>query len=157
MPSEPSIPRAPGEARRLTLRARHRLSKDLDYKAAFAARLRKSRGGITIFARATALPEHRLGLSVGRPFGNAVARARMKRLIREAFRMERDGLSRHAGGAYDIVVSARRHEPQRLDWYRRTLRELLEQAHAEHERRVGRPGRGGRDAGSATDGGGGVS
>ncbi|MDX9912292.1 MAG: ribonuclease P protein component [Phycisphaerales bacterium] len=137
MPDEPTSTRPPDGERR-TLRARHRLSKDLDYKAAFGARLRKSRGGITIFARATALAEHRLGLSVGRAYGGAVERNRMKRLIREAFRLERHELPRHAGGAYDVVVSARRHEAQRLDWYRRTLRELVEQAHAEHERRASR-------------------
>lgn len=35
------------------------------------------------------LPEHRLGLSVGRRVGGAVVRTKLKRIIRESFRLSR--------------------------------------------------------------------
>jgi ribonuclease P protein component len=55
-------------------------------------------------------PRWRLGLSVGKRVGNAVARNRAKRLVREAFRLSRHELEGGGGsarGGFDIVVSVR--------------------------------------------------
>ena len=59
----------------------------------------------------------RLGLAAPRRYGNAVRRNRFRRLVREAFRLERARL-----GAYDYLVSPRRNlgEPT-LDGIRRDL------------------------------------
>ena len=53
---------------------------------------------------ANGLPHTRLGLSVSRRVGNAVLRNRWKRIIREAFRTQRDELP----VGLDLVVRPRR-------------------------------------------------
>lgn len=118
-------------------RARHRISHALDYQAAFAARLAKSRGPITVFLRPNHLPEHRLGLSIGRRVGGAVDRVRLKRYIREAFRLDRPVYPHpSAGGSYDVVVSSRSHNPLSLNEYRERLRDAINAAHREAEKRT---------------------
>lgn len=123
-------PRQPGTPRRYTLRKRHRLSHDLDYKAVFDARVRKHRGPITVFAKPNHLGHHRLGLSIGRRVGNAVKRNALKRRIREAFRLHRHQLP----GSYDLVVTARPHHPEPLTWYEHAIVNLTTKLHAAWQR-----------------------
>lgn len=115
-----------------------RLSHAREFDAVFAAKLRKPRGPIIIFAKANALPHHRLGLSISRAVGNAVVRSRLKRHIREAFRLHQHDLPRHDDGGYDLVVAARKHKELSLLDYERLLTEGAAQAHAEHEKRAAR-------------------
>ena len=106
-------------------RRAHRLSKDREFQAVFGARMRKSDGPMTLYTKPNELPHSRLGLSVGRRVGNAVKRNLLKRLIREAFR-----LNRHAFPApYDVVVVLRPHETRTLDEYESMLLGCLEKAH----------------------------
>ncbi len=122
-------------------RARHRLSLDREFKAVFANRLAKSRGPLTVFLLPNDLPEHRLGLSIGRRVGNAVARVRLKRLVREAFRLDRPVYPALSDGrAFDLIVSARAHKPLALEDYRRLLREAVAAAAREDAKRSERPG-----------------
>ncbi len=86
-----------------------------------------------------ALPEHRLGLSVGRRVGPAVVRTRVKRMIRESFRLGRAGFPMSGpGDAYDIVVGVRPHEPIEQQAYQAILVRLVEQGHEVCRRRAGR-------------------
>lgn len=125
-------------------RARHRLSLDRDYKAVFANRLTKSRGPLIVFLRPNEHPEHRLGLSIGRRVGNAVARVRLKRAIREAFRLDRPVYPRpEPDRTYDVIVSARAHNPLPPKDYRSLLLEAIQAAHREHLKRAGKTERSG--------------
>jgi ribonuclease P protein component len=54
---------------------------------------------IMLWALPNDLPYTRLGLAVGRKHGHAVRRNRIKRLLREAFRLSRDQLP----AGYDLV------------------------------------------------------
>lgn len=124
-------------------RPRHRLSRDADYRAVYDARIKKAQGPLLIFIRPNELPEHRLGLSVGRRAGGAVVRNRYKRLIREAFRHERPALPTPGpGAAYDIIVGVRTHKVMPLAAYRALLVELVDRCHREYLRRVSRSGAG---------------
>jgi len=117
-------------------RARNRIAHARDYQAVFAQRIAKSRGPLTVFLRPSDRPEHRLGLSIGRRVGNAVVRTRLKRQIREAFRIDRTVYPFPTQSTtYDVVVSARAHKPLPHNDYRDHLRSAIEAAHREHARR----------------------
>lgn len=135
--TRPTDARQPGEPRRLTYRARQRLSRDRDYQAVFGAKARKSAGPLTVFGRPNGLPDHRLGLSIGRRVGPAVVRNRLRRRLREAFRTLGPTLPRAADGtAYDLVVTSRRHEPLLdLETCQRHLKTTADQLHAVWARR----------------------
>lgn len=91
----------------LHFRARHRLSHDRQFQAVLGAKVRKSRGVLTVSALPNTLAHSRLGLSVGVRVGSAVVRNRCKRLIREAFRLEQLALPPSLTGGYDLVVGVR--------------------------------------------------
>ena len=125
----------------LFFRDRHRIRRAGDYKAAFDAKLRKTAGPLVVFGRPTEHEEHRLGLSVGRRVGKAHGRVRIKRLLREAFRLNRAQLPTpppQAGRAYDFVVRVRPHEPADLADYERWLRDAARRVDTEQRRRSSR-------------------
>lgn len=138
--SSPAVSESP-----LHFRQRHRLSHAREFAAAFNAKVRKSRGPLLVFTLPNDLGHSRLGLSVGSRVGNAVMRNRVKRLIREAFRLEQHALV-FAGRGYDIVATvrpaARGDGPARprqplvpLASLRRVLVELVREADVEWQRR----------------------
>jgi ribonuclease P protein component len=94
--------------------------------------MRKHAGPLTVFSRPNDLGRHRLGLSVSRRVGGAVVRTRLKRMLREAFR-----LNCHAWpGSYDLVVVAHRHDPADLERYAAWLKSAAEASHRGwHKRR----------------------
>lgn len=104
----------------------------------YDARLRKTRGPLILFLKANSLPHHRLGLSIGRAVGGAVRRSRLKRHIREAFRLLQHDLPRHEGGSYDLVVAARRHDELDLSEYQNLMADAFAQLHKDHTRRAER-------------------
>jgi ribonuclease P protein component len=86
---------------------------------------RESRGPLTLWAVRNGAANSRMGISIGRQVGNAVRRNRIKRLIRESFRL----LQRDLPAGYDMVIAVRPHEPLILAEYQRLLSHLMRNAH----------------------------
>lgn len=113
---------------RLRFPRSHRLSGAKRFRAVFAARTRKTVGPLTVYARANGLPHARLGLSVSRKVGPAVKRNRVKRRLREAYR-----LAQHDWPVgYDWVVVVRPHDTLALGAYQ----ELMGRAVTSLDRRL---------------------
>jgi ribonuclease P protein component len=112
--------------RRNTFPKTHRLGGKDTFRRVFDARVREARGPLTIYAKPNGLDHSRLGLSVARRVGTAPRRNRIKRLLRESFRLMQHDLP----GAYDFVVVARPHEPLALAEYQRIFAALAEKLHA---------------------------
>lgn len=88
---------------RLRYRRAHRLSGQRAYAKVFRDGRRFYGRGLVVVARGNGLAYMRLGLSVGRRAGGAVVRSRLKRVIRESFRLA----SERALGGLDVVVIPR--------------------------------------------------
>jgi ribonuclease P protein component len=112
-------------ARTFAYARKHRLQHALQFDAVYAAKTRESRGPLTIFALPNELNHPRLGLSVGRKVGIAPKRNRIKRLLREAFRLLQHDLPR----GYDIVINVRPHETALLADYQRLISAAMIKLH----------------------------
>src|SRR3954462_2774050 len=106
-----------------------RLQHALQFQAVYAGKVRESRGPLTVFAIPNGLGHPRLGLSVGRKVGTAPERNRIKRLLREAFRLMQHDLPR----GYDLVINVRPHEVALLADYQRMLSAATVKLHATWE------------------------
>ncbi len=127
-PTDPPLSLLFGRAQRLT-HAR-------EFEAVYAARLRMAKGPLIVSLLPGERAWPRLGLAIGRRVGGAVVRVRLKRMLREAFRLLQHDLPRAAPmQGYDLVIGARPHQPLSLEAYIDLLRQLVNQGHAEHERR----------------------
>ena len=95
----------------------HRLSGRLQFAAVFDAKVRESRGPLNVYGLRNDLGHARLGISISRRVGTAPLRNRIKRLLRESFRLMQHDLPR----GYDFVVVVRPHAPLMLADYQRLL------------------------------------
>jgi ribonuclease P protein component len=88
---------------RLTLPTQRRLRRKSDFEAAYARGRRFGNGFFAVTARPNDIGGPRLGLAVSvKNAGSSVERNRLRRTIRESFRLHQHDLP-----AVDIVVSAR--------------------------------------------------
>ncbi len=85
-------------AKRMKFGRNMRLIKQREFDRVFAAGRRLKIKGLTILRMENNLGHPRLGISIGRSFGSAVERNRVKRRLREAFRLMQHDLS-----AYDLI------------------------------------------------------
>lgn len=124
----------------LHFRVRHRLTHAREFQGTFEAQMKRYRGAITVYTIPNQRPNWRLGLSISGRIGNAVVRNRLKRLIREAFRLEQHALPMRADGTgYDMVVTARGHKQLPLAAYRVLVLDLANDLHRAWERRAKTP------------------
>jgi ribonuclease P protein component len=105
-------------------------------------RVRETRGPLTAYAVPNDRGRLHLGIIIGRKVGTAARRNRIKRLLREAFRVHQHDLPDGAG--YDVVIAVRPHEPLILAEYQKLMTTFLLKLHAAWQRR--RPGPPGGDA-----------
>ena len=103
----------------------HRLHGPAEFTAVYDGRIRESRGPLTIFARRNEQPHCRLGLSVSRKVGIAVRRNRIKRQLREAFRL----MQHDVPEGYDLVIVVRAHPPLILAEYQKLLSAIVLKLH----------------------------
>ena len=79
-----------------------------------------------VVARRRREPGYRLGLSVSKDHGRAVRRNKIKRILREAFRLSRPGLP----GDYDVIlIPQKSRQKLRLTEVQQELCRLLQQVH----------------------------
>jgi ribonuclease P protein component len=81
-----------------------RLLRRGEFRRVYDEGRRRSAPLCTVFYRSNGLSETRVGLTVPVAVGNAVIRNRVKRRVREAFRLNRAAIP----GGWDIVVNPRR-------------------------------------------------
>jgi ribonuclease P protein component len=123
---------------RKRFRRSQRLSGQGVFKTVIDARARADEGVIALHTMPGATPVTRIGISIGRRVGCAAKRNRIKRLLREAYRLSQHDFARTAPGPYDIVVVVKPHEPLALEEYRRRLAAALATLHAVWTKRAHR-------------------
>jgi ribonuclease P protein component len=104
----------------------HRLRSKHDFAKVFDAKVRESRGPLTIYAFPNELNHPRLGISIGRKVGTAPRRNRIKRLLRESFRLMQHDFPR----GYDLVIAVRPHAPFILAEYQKIMSGTMVKLHA---------------------------
>ena len=104
-----------------------RLLKSADFERVFRDGYSCSDGLIVVYAAASESERPRLGLVVSKKCGNAVARNRWKRALRESFRMVQHELPR----SLDLVVLPRRYAEPNLGRMKNSFLKLAAKAAAQ--------------------------
>jgi ribonuclease P protein component len=108
-----------------------RLSGKLAFANVYEGGVSQTRGPLKVFGASNQLSHARLGLSVSRRVGTAPRRNRIKRLLRESFRL----LPQSRSLGYDLIIVVRPHEPLTLPAYQKLLAELISKLQARLDKR----------------------
>lgn len=107
---------------RFRFRRTQRLRSSQDFERVYAMKQRAGDDFLLIFGAANELPHTRVGLSVSKKHGNAVRRSRIKRLLREAFRLTQHDLP----SGLDLILIPRQNSGAALTDYQTSLRKLAD-------------------------------
>jgi ribonuclease P protein component len=111
------------------------LRRPADFRRVYERRRSASDAWLIVYGCDNGLPFLRVGFSVGRKFGPAIHRNRLRRLYREAFRLSRQ----HMPVGLDLVLIPRRSEEPSLEELKRSLPQLVNQVGRKLGREVRRP------------------
>lgn len=110
--------------RHFPFRKSQRIRKKSEFEAVFQRRQRAFSGPLGLYVAPNMTGRSRLGIAMSRKVGSAVRRNRIKRLLREAFRLNQHALP----PSWDLVIVPRPHEPMDLAGYAQLLDELIGKA-----------------------------
>ncbi|MBQ8885594.1 MAG: ribonuclease P protein component [Clostridia bacterium] len=96
-----------------------RLKKQSDFQKLFSKGKRAFSPALTMVYASS--KELKMGISIGKKHGKSVMRNRIKRLIREAFRLERENIK----GNYNIVLIPKVREEYTLQAFRESLQKMI--------------------------------
>jgi ribonuclease P protein component len=109
----------------------HRIGGFNAFRPVYAARMKEVRGPLAMYGRPNERGHSRLGISIGRRVGTAVKRNRIKRLLRESFRLMQHELPR----GYDFVVVVSPHETLSMPEYQKLMATMAERIQRRWEAR----------------------
>jgi ribonuclease P protein component len=97
-----------------TFPPRQRIRTRREFDAIFVRKQRAFEGPLGMYAAENSLPYCRMGIVMSRRVGTAVRRNRIKRMLRESFRLCQHSLP----PGFDLLVVPRPHEPLSLEDYK---------------------------------------
>jgi ribonuclease P protein component len=109
----------------------HRLGGYGRFASIRAAAIRHPHGPLVFWAAPNQLTHCRLGISLPRQVGTAVRRNRIKRLLKESYRI----LQHDLPAGYDLLISVRPHEPMALEAYQKIFSSAVGQLHIAWQKR----------------------
>ena len=98
------------------IKAQHLRSKS-DFERVYALKCKAADGVLLIFVALNHRPLTRIGLSVSKKHGGAIVRNRLKRLLREAFRLMQDQIP----SGLDVIAIPLSKEKANLQGYKESL------------------------------------
>ena len=119
----------------LTFTKAQHLRRPWEFEKVYAAKIAKRVGPLRVHGVPNSLAHSRLGLSVSTRVGGAVRRNRVKRLLRESFRLSQYDLPT----GYDWVVVVLPHPPAALEDYRRMFADAAKKLAAHWSKRPAAP------------------